>query len=326
MESNIHFPTDINLSWDSARKIFDTIEKTLSIDSGSISGWRKHKCLKAKVKKLYRRVSNIHAKKGANYHNRLRDSVVELLDLYRKISQRVQVSLLEMKSSPIIQISILEHVLLRYYSYLTTFTDQLDRRILQGEKIPHPEKIFSIFEPHVEWLQKGKQNNKVELGHNVLVTTDQYHLILDYKVMLNQKDNSQPLALLERLTENYNTGYHMKSISFDRGFYSKLSKEGLKKKFDTVVMPSKGKSTEATKEEESDKSFKNLMNRHSAVESNINELEHSGVNKVPDKGLKGFERYVGLGVLAYNLKRIGKLLIEQEKNKIKKGDRRSVAA
>ena len=34
--------------------------------------------------------------------------------------------------------------------------EQIDRRILKGETIPHNEKIFSLFEEHTEWLCKGK--------------------------------------------------------------------------------------------------------------------------------------------------------------------------
>jgi len=55
-----------------------------------------------------------------------------------------------------------------------------------------------------------------------------------------------------------------------------------------------------------------LRNKHSAVESAINELEHCGVNKVPDRGEEGFKRYVAYGVLAFNLKKLGALLIEQD--------------
>ncbi|MFT6337329.1 MAG: hypothetical protein ACI86M_003276 [Saprospiraceae bacterium] len=44
------------------------------------------------------------------------------------------------------------------------------------------------------------------------------------------------------------------------------------------------------------------MNSHSAIESNINELKYGAENKVPDKELVGFKRYLGYGVLAYNLK------------------------
>ena len=53
------------------------------------------------------------------------------------------------------------------------------------------------------------------------------------------------------------------------------------------------------------------MRKDSAVESNINELEHSGANRVPDKGLEGFKKYVAWSVLAYNLKRLGSMVIEQ---------------
>ena len=34
--------------------------------------------------------------------------------------------------------------------------DQTRRRVLLGEVIPHAEKVFSIFEPHTEWICKGK--------------------------------------------------------------------------------------------------------------------------------------------------------------------------
>ncbi len=104
----------------------------------------------------------------------------------------------------------------------------------------------------------------------------------------------------------------MESISFDRGFYSSLGEEFLKKIFDRVVMPKPGKKTEKRQMEESDPDFVRLRKKHSAVESNINELEQSGANKVPDKTLEGFKKYVGWSVLAHNLKRLGKLVTEQE--------------
>lgn len=28
--------------------------------------------------------------------------------------------------------------------------DQIDRRVLQGQKTPHEEKVFSLFQPHTE--------------------------------------------------------------------------------------------------------------------------------------------------------------------------------
>jgi IS5 family transposase len=35
------------------------------------------------------------------------------------------------------------------------------------------------------------------------------------------------------------------------------------------------------------------------------------LDRCPDKGLHGFKRYVGFGVLAYNLHKIGRRLLER---------------
>ena len=65
-------------------------------------------------------------------------------------------------------------------------------------------------------------------------------------------------------------------------------------------------------EEESSKEFKKLRNEHSAIESNINSLEHHGLNRCPDKGKKGFIKFTALGVLSYNLHRLGMVLLSQK--------------
>ncbi len=57
-----------------------------------------------------------------------------------------------------------------------------------------------------------------------------------------------------------------------------------------------------------------IGNKHSAVESNINELEHRGLDQCPDRGYMHFKRYIGLAVASYNLRRIGQELIEIRRN------------
>lgn len=78
------------------------------------------------------------------------------------------------------------------------------------------------------------------------------------------------------------------------------------------TVPEKGKCNKIEAEEEQKPLFRKLSNKHSAVESNINELEHRGLNRCPDKGYMHFKRYVGLAICAYNLRKIGAELISQE--------------
>ena len=80
-----------------------------------------------------------------------------------------------------------------------------------------------------------------------------------------------------------------------------------------VVMPKRGKKNAAELERESDKKFVALRQQHSAVESEINSLEHHGLNRCLDMGLPGYLRYVGYGVLSYNLHMIGRELLSRER-------------
>ena len=34
--------------------------------------------------------------------------------------------------------------------------DPIKRRFIEGETIPHDEKVFSLFQPHTEWISKSK--------------------------------------------------------------------------------------------------------------------------------------------------------------------------
>ena len=102
------------------------------------------------------------------------------------------------------------------------------------------------------------------------------------------------------------------SISFDKGFHSPVNQAELAKLVDQVVLPRKGRLSEAAKRQESEPEFARLRRQHAAVESAINALEHHGLDRCPDQGIDGFKRYVALAVLARNVQRLGAVLKEQE--------------
>ena len=100
------------------------------------------------------------------------------------------------------------------------------------------------------------------------------------------------------------------SISLDKGHWSKENKELLELEIPLVVLPKLGRRTTKEKELENSKKFKHWKNKHSAVESNINELEHRGLDRCPDRGYFHFCNYVAMGICAYNLKKMGKKILE----------------
>jgi hypothetical protein len=112
----------------------------------------------------------------------------------------------------------------------------------------------------------------------------------------------------DRLLGRYGAG-SLASLSFDKGFTRAADRELLSLYVPTVVMPKRGKKNAAELVRESDKRFVALRQQHSAVESEINSLEHHGLNRCLDVGLPGYLRYVGYGVMSYNLHMIGRELL-----------------
>lgn len=319
LETNVHFPTDLNLLWDSSRKCLDIIK--LLNERCKLPGWRKIKYIRKTIKSQFRKTSH-QVFKGRNEEQK-RKEVTEYLRQATELSERCEGAI---KNPPVNVLSPKAAALLeelqKYCDFVKKFTDQIERRLLKGEVIPAEEKVYSIFEEHTEWITKGKLNKKVELGHLLLITTDQYQFIVDYKVMEKQKDPSQVRGLQPRIKKNL-PGVQIYSHSFDKGFWSQDNLKTLEQsETKRVILPKRGKLTIAEKEREGAKEFKALRNAHSAIESDINMLEHHGLNRCMDKGMHGFKRNVGLSVLAYNLHRLGNVLIEKEKKEAEKKQKR----
>jgi hypothetical protein len=305
--NNVHFPTDYNLLWDSGRKCLDIISY-FTREYPEVKGWRKLNNWRVELKGKMRSLGRASVSGGKGKEDRMKKAARTYLVKARSLSIKLT---LDKETLPMQNekdfILLLE--LEGYMQMLNKHIDLVERRIIKGEAIPHQEKIFSIFEPYTEMIKKGKLHPNVELGKKVSITTDQYHLIIDYRIMEHESDSEIVIPTADKIL----TGFPVSSWSFDKGFYSKDNKEMLKLFIPHVVMPKRGKVNQAEKEEEGQHRFIKTKNKHSAVESNINELEHRGLDSCPDRGYAHFRRYVGLGVCAYNLRRIGVRLLENDR-------------
>ena len=299
VESNVHFPTDYNLLWDSLRKCLDTVEQ-ITKRYPQIEGWRKVKSWKKTFKNSSRRIGQISGRGGKNKQEELEKEVIFYTDKASEFLVKLGTSMPDFPLDTNADMSNLI-ALEGYIGFAIKLKDLLERRVLKGEVIEHKEKIFSIFETYTEWVNKGKRNPSVELGKKLAITTNEFNLIIDYRIMENETDSEIVIDIAYSILRRHK----VKSWSFDKGFWHSINKELLQLEVEQVVMPKKGKCNKTEKEEEHTPAFKKLRNKHSAIESNINELEHRGLNRCPDKGYNHFKRYVGVGICAYNLHKIG---------------------
>lgn len=328
VETDVHFPTDINLLSDAMRKII-TLTAQWCEDLG-MPGWRQHNYNVNHVKRSMRSAQNKKRSKAKSPEQVEKNQalVIQAHQDYLVVAQtyldKARQTLASIEKQGISDVlDLVRKVEIEgFMAHAARQIDQTRRRAILGEVIPHEEKVFSIFEPHTEWISKGKAGVPVELGVKVCILEDQHQFIVHHQVMQNQTDDQ---VTLEMVTQAQQRFPNLNACSFDKGFHSKDNQSVLKEHLELVALPRKGKLSKAAQEEEQAPAFVKARRAHSAVESAINGLEVHGLDVCPDHGIEGFKRYVALAVLVRNIHRIGAILwrqdIEREQRKQKYADR-----
>ena len=84
------------------------------------------------------------------------------------------------------------------------------------------------------------------------------------------------------------------------------------------MLPKKGRLSKADREREGRELFREARRKHAAVESAINNLEQRGLDRIREKSKAGFARMVALSVLAANVHRVGLIVRERERERLRK--------
>jgi len=325
VETDVHYPTDINLLFDAMRKMISGI--AIICSEVDITAWRQSHYNISKVKGLLRSIQKLKhstSKDEAKKKER-EDFIIARHQDYIKICQwfilKTKETIRILREMGILsQFQDLRLTTVKeYIRHAERQIDQIHRRVVLDVKIPHAEKVFSIFEPHTEWISKGKAGVPQELGLRVCVLKDQYGFILQHRVMEHETDDKVAILIIQAAMDKFK---NLSSCSFDKGFYTLENRNQLANILDSVVLPKKGRLSEKDKQIEYSEEFIESRRKHSAVESSINALENHGLDRCLDHGLHGFKRYVGLSVLARNIQILGHLIQQKE---VKREKRRKAA-
>ena len=143
---------------------------------------------------------------------------------------------------------------------------------------PHAEKVFSFFEPHTEWISKGKAGVPVEFGIRVCVLQDQFGFTLHHQVMVRQTDDKVTVPMAEEAKKRFP---ELTQVSYDKGFWSPDNLVKLEAFLDLAILPKKGKLSAEDKRRETHPEFIRARKKHSAVESDINASGVSRFGQMP---------------------------------------------
>ncbi len=166
-----------------------------------------------------------------------------------------------------------------------------------AQKKADSNKIYSLHEPHVQCISKGKEHKKYEFGSKVSITTTKNTgvIIGAINIEKNVHDSKTCAPAIEQ--QQRLTGVILKNNFVDRGY------RGVKEVLGTkIIIPdSPGKKRTAYEKQKLRKGFK----RRAAIEPKIGHLKQDHrLSRNFYKGIKGDNNNVMLAAAAMNFKRM----------------------
>ena len=291
VESNIHWPTDSSLLWDSWR----TLYRLLRLASQYWPGIVQSRFHERKAKKLHlfvTRYSWSPSKKRQRQVARQRRKLLAQVERILRFAAAWAKGALE--SSDDYLRSIGREIQI-YLPMIRKVLGVATRAWVEGEVVPARERVFSIFEPHTELIKRGRRHKPVEFGHMVLLGQSKERFITQYDVMREKiPDSKLPETILDRHEEAF--GQMPETLVADKGFCGKPPEMAkLRKKVKTLAIPQRLKDF-------TDDSFVALQHFRAGIEGSISVLKRAfGLLRCRYRGFRNFVSHVGLGVLCHNL-------------------------
>jgi IS5 family transposase len=291
VESNIHYPTDSSLLWDSWRVAARLLERARKIVRKSVP----HRFHSRKIKGLYLNITRYMPSKSASRQQRVKAAFRTLIERVEGIVAIAGDFCKEYRSSNNPELSAVALQLQAYLPSMQTVAATARRANVAGETVPASERVFSLFEPHTELIKRGRRQKPVEFGHKVLLCETAEKFITDYEVYEKQQpdcDLTQPV--IERHEKLF--GERPVVLAADKGFCPEKSKfEELAKLVANLAIPRR-------MQDFMDKLLVSCQAFRAGIEGTISGLKRAfRWVRCFFRGFKGFARAVGLGVLCHNL-------------------------
>jgi len=297
VETNIHWPTDASLLWDTYR----VAARLMRDGRDALCASCPYRFHDRKIRRLYlfiTRYSNSTSKK------RLRKVKQAYRTLVERVGQIVEKagSFCEFaQASANIDLQAVAAELQAFLPSMTTVVAQARRAQLNGEKVPAAERVFSIFEPHTELIKRGRRGKPTEFGHMALLCQSPEKLITDYDVMQHRiADCKLTETVIDRHEKLF--GQAPEVLAGDKGFCPEAEKcAELEERVDTLAIPKRMRD------------FANAVMSHwqafrAGIEGTISGLKRAfRLARCFYRGFKSFEAAIGLAVFSHNLVVLAKL-------------------
>lgn len=311
VETNIHPPSDSSLLADAVRVLGRTLSRAKQVLGEQAElGKEVFRNRTRGVRRLARQV-------GEAMRRGKEQAKIEGKRAYRKLIRATEATLEQAQQVlPLLQEQVtnqakkLAQTLETFVPRAQQVVTQTVRRVLHQEKVPASEKIVSLFEPHTDIIQRNKAHKPTEFGHKVWLDEVDGGIVTRWNVLEgNPNDDRQWLPSLDHHIRRF--GKAPQQASGDRGVHSPDNeRQAQERGVQHVILPQPGRRSEERRQHERQPWFVRGRKWHVGVEGRISVLKRCHeLDRCREHGQDGFEKWVAWGVIASNLRTIGRKVV-----------------
>ncbi len=305
VQTTIHHPTDSGLLVESVRVLSRFVKHAKGLVRDQVS--HVQQACRSRLRSARRTAQTLHR----HLRRKTEEQEAQQKELYQKLiqtaeqmvhqAQRVVAALAEQTGQQARRLVTQVHHVLPLVERVIT---QTRTRVLEGKKMASGEKVLSLFEPHTRAIPRHKGGALVEFGRHVILDEVEGGIVTRYQILEHPNEHGQAIEAVQHHQTVFD--HPPGTVAGDRGVHSpeteaKLTAAGVKR----VAIPAAGKLSEERQALERTRSWKRGYRWRAGIEGRIASLRRDfGWRKSAFHGQDGMERWLGLGVIASNLRRI----------------------
>jgi IS5 family transposase len=308
VETDIHYPTDSALLGDGVRVLSRLLKRARTVlgQAAKALGPEAFRSRVRTVRKLAQQLHRIARRKGTEARDALKAAYGRLIDTAQRTGDQARrvMQALTRRTKPAAQ--RLAQRIGTFLPLLLQGIQQASHRVLEGQAVPAPEKVLSLFEPHTQIIPRFKAGKLVEFGRKLRLDEVEGGIITGYQVLDQGGGQDQPYLKDSLEAHRRHFGRAPDLLAVDRGMSSAENerlarKAGVKR----VAMPYAGRASPPRQRAEKARGFRRGYRFRAGIEGRIHVLRRDfGLKRCRYHGERGMGRWVGWGILAHNLSKI----------------------
>jgi len=311
VQTTIHHPTDSGLLVDSVRVLSRFVERAKPLVEGRMASVKevcrsRVRTVRQVAQKLHRLVRRAEAgeqqqAQQAEQQKALYQQLITTTEQMVRQAQQVVTCLLQHTEKQAERLVAHVEPLLPLVQRVIF---QARSRVLQGKQVAASDKVLSLFEPQTRIIPRHKGGAPVEFGRQVELDEVEGGIITRYEILSHPDEHGQGLQALSHHQQLF--GHPPRLLAGDRGVHSADTElKAMTAGVQVVAIPAVGKVSVVRQAVEHSRRWKRGYRWRAGIEGRIASLRRDyGLRKSAYHGQDGMERWIGLGVIASNLRHI----------------------